>query len=243
MLLTLLMYRDSSRVNKIHGKQNITERAVPQLKMRSNYHPSNAAILTMFALCNSVIAIALPDISSGDLRPRGRPIFNPIECDAELPIFPPGLQSSYHSLRNICARDSIIRSGNIGCFCDDEVLFCPFVTNTPPWLIVIRDFCLTNCNCGVNTKSKEIIITTRDSLNLKTSPWNVKEDGPNPFRDIVVFPMGEGTCTSCFTFGSSVLPRDGGGNCTCVNSSSIIPRDGETEGHATMLDRSLKKKN
>ena len=211
--------------------------------MRRNYYHSNAIILTTFALCNSIIAIALPEISSGDLLPRGRPIINPIDCYAEVPIFPPGLQSRYHNLRNICARDSIIRSGNIGCFCEDEVLFCPFVTNTPPWLVVIRDFCLANCNCGAHTRSKDITVATHDSLNLNTSPWNVKEDGPNPFRDIVVLPTGDGRCTSCFTFGSSVLPRDGGESCTCVNSSSITPRDGEREDHATMLDSSKKERN
>lgn len=232
------MYGDSSRVSDIHGKQTNSERGVPQLKMRFNYHPSNAVILIMFALCNSIIATPLPDISSGDLLPRGRPILNPIECDAELPIFPPGLQSSYHNLRNICSRDSAVPSGNVGCFCIDEVLFCPFVTNTLPWLFVLRNFCLANCDCGVNTKRREITIGTHDSLDLSTPPWNTKEDGPNPFRDIASLPMGEGTCTSCFTFGSSVLPRDGGENCTCVNSSSIIPRDGEREGHARMLDSS-----
>ena len=231
------MYCDSTRLSKIHGKQTNSERAVPQSKMRSNYQRSNAMILTAFALCNSIIAIAVPDISSTDLLSRGRPIFNPIECYAGLPIFPPGLQSSYHNLRNICSRDSVISSGNIGCFCIDEVLFCPFVTNTPPWLIIIRDYCLTNCDCGVDTKRRDITIKTRDSLDLSTPPWNVKEDGPNPFRDIASLPMSEETCTSCFTFGSGVLPRDAGGNCTCVNISSITPRDGE-RGHARMLDSS-----
>ncbi len=81
---------------------------------------------------------------------------------------------------------------------------------------------------------------TRNSLDLSTPPWNVKEDWPNPFRDIASFPMMEETCTSCFMSGSSVLPRDGGGNCSCVNSSSITPRDGVREGHASMLDISRK---
>lgn len=206
--------------------------------MRSHCHTSNAIILTTFALCNSIIAIALPDISSPDLLPRGRPIFNPIECEAALPNFPPGLQSRYHSLRNLCSRDSIVSSGNIGCFCLDEELLCPFVTNIPPWLIIIRDFCLANCNCGVNTKRRGITLKAYDSLDLLTPPWNVNEDGPNPFRGIALRPMGDRTCTSCFTFASGVLPRDGGVNCTCVNSSSITPRDGEREGHARMLDSS-----
>ena len=71
---------------------------------------------------------------------------------------------------------------------------------------------------------------TRMSLDLEAAPWkdvmNV-EEGPNPFQDVAIRPMNGGTCTSCFTFGSNVLPRDGGGNCSCVNSSSITPRDGE----------------
>lgn len=232
------MYRDSSRVNKIHGQQTNSERAVPQLKMRSNYHPSNAIILTTLALCNCIVAIAVPDISSPDLLPRGRPILNPIECDAELPIFPPGLQSSYHNLRNICSRDSIIPSGNMGCGCINEILFCPSVTHTPLWLVVLRNLCLRQCDCGVNTERREISRQIHDSIDLTIAPWNVKEAGPNPFRDIASLPMGEGTCTSCFTFGSSVLPRDGRGNCTCVNSSSITPRDDERGSHARIIDGS-----
>lgn len=208
------------------------------MKMRSNYHPSNGLILTLFALCNSIIAIAMPAISSPDLSPRGRPIFNPIECNAEIPIFPPGLQTSYHNLRNICAKDSLIRSGNIGCFCANEVLYCPYVSSNPPWLYIIRGYCLSTCDCGANTKGRDVTRETRNSLDLSKPPWNVQEDWPNPFGDIASFPMMGETCTSCFMSGSSVLPRDGGGNCSCVNSSSITPRDGERKGHATMLDSS-----
>ena len=236
----LLMYGNSYRVSKVHGKQTNSERGVPQLKMRSNYYPSNAIVLTTFALCNSIIAIALPAISSGELSARGRPIFNPIECDAELPIFPPGLQSSYHNLRNVCARDSLINSGNMGCFCADEVLYCPIISTNPPWLFIIRNYCLSSCDCGADTKSRVVTLGARSSLDLSTPPWNVKEDGPNPFRDIAARPMNVGTCTSCFMFGSSVLPRDGGENCSCVNSSSITPRDGERKGHASILDGSRK---
>ena len=234
---TLSMYRDPFSVNRILQRQTISERAVPHLNMRSNYHLSNAMILATFALCNSIIAIVVPVISSSDLLPRGRRILNPIECDAELPIFPPGLQSRYHNLRNICSRDSIIPSGNMGCGCINEILFCPSVADTPPWLSVLRNVCLRQCDCGVNTKRREISIHIHDSIDLTTAPWDVKEDGPNPFRDIASLPMGEGTCTSCFTFGSSVLPRDGG-NCTCVNSSSITPRDDERGGHARIIDGS-----
>ena len=232
------MYCGFSRVSKVPGKQNNSGIGIPQLKMQSTYHPSNSLIFTLFALCNSIIAIILPAISSPDLSPRGRPIFNPIECNAQIPIFPPGLQTSYHNLRNICARDSLIRSGNIGCFCANEVLYCPPVSNNPPWLPVIRDHCLWNCDCGANTKSRFITMATHNSLDLSTAPWNVQEDGPNPFRDIASFlRMGE-MCTSCFISGSGVLPRDEGGNCSCVKGSSITPRDGVRNGHATMLNSS-----
>ena len=205
--------------------------------MRSNYHPSNGLMLTIVALCNSIIATALPAISSPDLSPRGRPIFNPIECDAELPIFPPRLQSSYHNLRNVCARDSLIPAGNIGCFCANKVLYCPTVSNNPAWLALLRTYCLQNCDCGANTKSRSIIPGTSDSLDLSDPPWNVQQPGPNPFAD-ASFPMTGQMCTSCFMSGSSVLPRDGEGNCSCANSSSITPRDGEGTGHARLLDDS-----
>ena len=66
----------------------------------------------------------------------------------------------------------------------------------------------------------------------------MRELGPNPFRDIDSFSMMGETCTSCFVSGSSVLPRDGGGNCSCVNSSTVTPRDGVGTGHARLLDTS-----
>ena len=203
--------------------------------MRSNYYLSNGLILAIFALCNSIITTALPAISSRELSPRGRPIFNPIECDAELPIFPPRLQSSYHNLRNVCARDSVIRSGNIGCFCADEVLYCPSVSSIPGWLGLLRTFCLQNCDCGANTKRRSIIAGVSDNLDLSVPPWNVQQPGPNPFADASFSITGQ-TCTSCFMSGSSILPRDGEGNCSCANSSSITPRDDEGTGHARLLD-------
>ena len=131
----------------------------------------------------------------------------------------------------------MIRSGNIGCFCADEVLYCPFVGNHPPWLYIVRNHCLTKCDCGANTKRRQISLGLSDGLDLSVPPWDVKEDGPNPFAS---FSMTEDTCTSCLMSGSSVLPRDGGGNCSCVNSSSITPRDGERKGHTSMLDDSRK---
>ena len=206
--------------------------------MPSNYHASNGLILTLFALCNSTIAIALPTISSPDLSPRGRPIFNPIDCDADLPPFPRGLQSRYHNLRNVCARDSVISSGNMGCFCANEVLYCPTVSNNPGWLAPLRTYCFSNCDCGANTKARDIIPGVYDSLDLSDAPWNVQGIGPNPFADVVSFPLTGGTCTICSISGSSVLPRDEEGNCSCVNSSSITPRDGVSTDHARLLDNS-----
>ncbi len=234
------MYGDSYRVSKVQSKQSNSEIARPQNKMRSNGHPSNGFILTIFALCNSISVIALPAISSPDLSPRGRPIFNEIECDAELPPYPPGLQTSYHNLRNLCAIDSLVRSGNMGCYCANESLYCPIIISLNS-LVRIRNECLLKCDCGANTKHRGGTTVTEPSLDLQAAPWKVAwnvEEGPNPFRDLATRPLNGGTCNSCFIFGSSVLPRDGGGNCSCVNSSSITPRDGEKTGHATMSDSS-----
>ena len=125
----------------------------------------------------------------------------------------------------------------MGCFCADEVLYCPSVSSNPGWLSLLRTSCFQNCDCGANTKRRSIIPGVFDKLDLSVPPWNVQQPGPNPFAD-ASFPMTGQTCTNCFVPESSVLPRDGEGNCSCANSSNITPRDGEGTGHARLLDSS-----
>ena len=188
-------------------------------------------------LANSIriiTAIALP--KTQDLSPRGRPILNAIDCPTDLPSYPSGFRAAYHNLRNLCAIDSTIRSGNVGCFCANDALYCPLISS-PPWLVWLRSFCLAQCNCGSDTKFRGGTTATDYSIDVEVPPWSGVFDverGPNPFRDAGTF---AGTCSSCFIFSEKkVVPRDVGGNCTCANASSVLPRDVQGSNHAVLLD-------